>query len=62
MHVAFLREKGCVMQSTMDLLWLLLVYNLCMFYNTLKEDMFVYLWCLIKHILIFPLGTQYGFL
>lgn len=37
----------------MDLWLLLLVYNLYMFYRILKEDMFVYLWCLIKHILRF---------
>lgn len=44
MHAAFLREKVCGMQTTMDLQWLLLVYNLCMFYRILKEGVFVYLW------------------
>lgn len=61
MHAAFLREKVCGMQTTMDLQWLLLVYNLCMFYRILKEGVFVYLWCLIKPILILPLGTHMDF-
>jgi len=38
------------MQSMMDLLWLLLVHHTCVFYRILKENVFIYLWCLIKHI------------